>query len=502
MDKIDKMDNLWLLSLFSFCMCLCILILNTKFQWFSDPLKYLYNYVTKDKEVKIQESKNQKFYSEIKNLTSTHKPITSPITSPTIKEAEEVTGLEELRVFQNYTLLKYRKLYELYHKGVYDSFDKDDNIIKGVEPDHQKVIYYLTEILKMPNAESSDLINLAKLYHQGMHKMEPDLPLAYNIYTTLLKQTQGHNTLTITQEQTAEIWANIRDIKKQMALKWLNIEDPDKIKPPAIQTQRHPTAIQQTQAQINDQLQQITPTQYEQAQEQAQERVMNEQVTIPDPTIMRRINAGIKDDPQNVHDTTVLRSMKKSLNKLNVDLREKGIAINNSYTDIMSFLKNKPQNDKTKNAIKALEEIKKNEIVNSSLDIKEIDALNTVYSRINSYSDQDLRNNVKENLYDELSSMVEYDNVVCSTGRITRIIDTLNGYDESVVVKPMYVIREEMLSKGASIRNKLSEEINPEGSEFDKLLKEKIVTELNNDYKDILSSEQINSEINSWIEHI
>ncbi len=190
------------------------------------------------------------------------------------------------------------------------------------------------------------------------------------------------------------------------------------------------------------------------------------------------------------------------MNNLKVNLKENDIQVNDSYNDILGYLKNKPVNDKTNNAIKALEKIKDNGIKNSSIDMKEMDALNMIYGKINSYTDSELKNNAKENLYEELASMVEYDSVVCSTGRITRIVDTLNGFDDTINIKPLYVIREEMLSKSSSIRNKLAEEIGENNPQFQSTLKDRIVVELNNDYKDVLSKDKIDVEINSWIDYV
>jgi len=59
---------------------------------------------------------------------------------------------------------------------------------------------------------------------------------------------------------------------------------------------------------------------------------------------------------------------------------------------------------------------------------------------------------LKQNLFNELAECIEYGQPVCRKGRITRLIDVLNGVDPEVVIKPKWALNEEMLRQAAKLR--------------------------------------------------
>ena len=56
--------------------------------------------------------------------------------------------MEEDHTKENVDMDKERELFELYYKGVPDTYDLRGNLIHGVEPDANKAIYYLNFIIK------------------------------------------------------------------------------------------------------------------------------------------------------------------------------------------------------------------------------------------------------------------------------------------------------------------------------------------------------------------
>ena len=130
--------------------------------------------------------------------------------------------------------------------------------------------------------------------------------------------------------------------------------------------------------------------------------------------------------------------------------------------------------------------------------------------------DQELKNTINENLFSELASMQEHGHTICSTGRFTHIIDSINGIDEDVSIKPTYAINEEMMNKSAQIRSEILNEYpenerklleagtSPNQTEYDTRLKNTIIVKLKDDYvkTGILTEKTFDTEINKWINDI
>ena len=63
--------------------------------------------------------------------------------------------------------------------------DNNGNKIKGFEPNAEKAIHHLNKIITSIHGSPGDTLKLAKIYHLGMHKFEPDLEMAEKYYTEL-----------------------------------------------------------------------------------------------------------------------------------------------------------------------------------------------------------------------------------------------------------------------------------------------------------------------------
>jgi hypothetical protein len=70
----------------------------------------------------------------------------------------------------------------------------------------------------------------------------------------------------------------------------------------------------------------------------------------------------------------------------------------------------------------------------------QLNALQLIWTRIKQ-KPENQQNILKQNLFNELSEMVEFDDVVCATGRYDRIIDTLNIVDDEVKIIPKKAIK-------------------------------------------------------------
>ena len=89
--------------------------------------------------------------------------------------------------------------------------------------------------------------------------------------------------------------------------------------------------------------------------------------------------------------------------------------------------------------------------------VSELDALQLVCNRIHDPVNNQNTNNLKDNLMQELNDCNEERGQVCATGRLSRIIDTLNKTDKEDIVEiiPKNALNQELMSKAANIREKM-----------------------------------------------
>jgi hypothetical protein len=162
-------------------------------------------------------------------------------------------------------------------------------------------------------------------------------------------------------------------------------------------------------------------------------------------------------DSQNVHDHGVTKITNYNIDNLkkNVDIR----TLNNKENEIEhvrnAILSHNELDAKTKE--EALHVIDKlNDFKHSSFDVTERDALVMVWDNINK-ADSELKSNLTETLAKQLSSSIENGSIVCSSGKITRIMSTLDGVSNEST-KPMWAIKEELANTASKIRDDMTKQ--------------------------------------------
>ena len=114
----------------------------------------------------------------------------------------------------------------------------------------------------------------------------------------------------------------------------------------------------------------------------------------------------------------------------------------------------KELNSKTKEeALHVIDDLK--DFDHSAFNISEKSSLKLVWEKINNSSD--MKENLVETLAKQLSSTIENGHVVCSSGKITRIMSTLDGFSNEVA-RPMWALREEIGNKAAKIREDMTQQ--------------------------------------------
>lgn len=168
-------------------------------------------------------------------------------------------------------------------------------------------------------------------------------------------------------------------------------------------------------------------------------------------------------DSQNVHDHSVINTSKRNLQNIKTELSERDKNnLDNQISKITNtLLQNKDCSDRDcSDALKVVESL--SETKNSAFDMSEKEALIHVWNKIQSQSDDTLKNNLVDNLVKQLASGVEHGHVVCSTGKITRVLSTFDGteIDGTQSVKPLWAVKEEISSLASKIRDEYINKLN------------------------------------------
>ena len=163
-------------------------------------------YQISNKQIKLQHENKKIDY--LKRLQNFH-----------IEEKKENNRLNKIHY--------HTKLYNLYYSGVPDKYDNDGNKIKGIEPNSVKVIKHLRKIIKYSPKSQIDSIklDLAKLYHFGMHKFQPQLKVAKKLYKSIILSCKNEDV----HVQTEDLLERVnKDIRENHVYKWLNLKQPKK----------------------------------------------------------------------------------------------------------------------------------------------------------------------------------------------------------------------------------------------------------------------------------
>jgi hypothetical protein len=202
--------------------------------------------------------------------------------------------------------------------------------------------------------------------------------------------------------------------------------------------------------------------------------------------------------PQNVHSTSVQNVANEILKT------HEGISGHNTNED--SHIENEinqlltDKNEK-ENAIRVFNSLEKNSI-HGRYDKTEKDVFNVIYNSVKDNKD------AKTILYKSLASGIENNNIVCSTGKIVRIIGSLDGLDINnnlnlPQLKTESIIDQEISNLAVKIKNNIlskqpddiKNKYETEGDEYiENIMKTQFHNELKETYAGILSSQVIDDK--------
>ena len=155
------------------------------------------------------------------------------------------------------------------------------------------------------------------------------------------------------------------------------------------------------------------------------------------------------NDTQNVHDTLVSRHISDVVKKL-------GHPKCDCCVQIMDYLLSSSHHMR-QSAINALNHIREINTLHMNSNLTECQILSLVWQRIIDPVNSTQSGQMKEMLLVQLADCYEHGVMVCSTGRITRILQTLEILDAQQIVnmRPLWVIKEEIADWCIKYQNKL-----------------------------------------------
>lgn len=164
-------------------------------------------------------------------------------------------------------------------------------------------------------------------------------------------------------------------------------------------------------------------------------------------------------DKQNVHDHAVSTAIKQNVKQIveGVDEEYDRVELIDSVMDELRGT-NQLSDQKMCDAFRVLVSLVPDKI--ESVGCSQIDVLNATIKKINGVKQSCLRSNLYETLGKNLASGVERGLVVCSTGKIGRIISTLEGTDlVAQKAVPIEVVRNEIATLASKVRDDVLSEV-------------------------------------------
>ena len=199
-------------------------------------------------------------------------------------------------------------------------------------------------------------------------------------------------------------------------------------------------------------------------------------------------------DTQNVHDHGVSASVRENIKSIVAELgTDTKYDRQELIESVMKSIRESGMKEKDlNNVFRVVVSLVPDKI--SSVGCSQMDVLNATFKKIQKIEDTTLRKNLIESLGKNLASGVERGNVVCSTGKIGRIITTLEGVESkelgdegSTKIQksvPIGVIRNEISTLASKIRNDvLSESSEKDVTDYNNLPNSKLSDVMNNRFR-------------------
>lgn len=410
----------------------------------------------------------------------------------------------------------YHRLATLFHQGCPESADAG-----GVAPNAEDAIHFYREAIK--HGYHDAVLPLASIYHWGLPKFEGNRDVAKHLYGVILKTGTDYekglakDRLRQMREETGQsVGSGMLDEEASVSAGSFSTSNfgANPYAENFMDFDKSPYTIGK-----DDSTRDID--------EKYVDDLIQNKLGIKD---RNRVGGGsqkirkniIKSDPQNARDHVVVNSAKQSLERLRANTHIQ-YDIPTTFKMLHEYIVKKSDVSKGKRELAAqvLRELSKG-IANLGYEqSKEIEALHLVWNRINSQvyaQDAEKRKSLTENLVNELAECIEYGELVCPTGRLNRIIDTLNHQDPIVDIQPKWAVQQAMTARAGVIQKSLlaksapdvrdaMESRNPSArqrqlqEEFTQKVRSAIERDLTRRYVDtgMMSKDLLKTELDAWL---
>ena len=183
-------------------------------------------------------------------------------------------------------------------------------------------------------------------------------------------------------------------------------------------------------------------------------------ITLP---YMNNQNRVVLNDSQNVHNHSVQNISKTIIDSIDSDNNNNnGFGSKSFDENSLLFLNELKKYDdisppESQNILQVLNSMSDN--IHSKYQKSEKDVFNMSFNRIMSKTDPEEKKNLTIMFAQNIASAVEYDIVVCSTGKITRMLSSFDVIDTELPdLKPDWIIKEEIANKSSKIREDILKE--------------------------------------------
>ena len=363
----------------------------------------------------------------------------------------------------------------------------------GNESSAPNMINHYLQALKFGYEES--IIHIGKLYMNGLHPFYlPDKMMAAKIFTTFLNFSEN-----------IKPWCklHLQDIYK------VQYKDLDTIRQNDISYHGLPDNIVDRMLMSSNEIRHVHPyklsfdkkllksTYDDEDEEFPKNRKLKPAKGTPKkPSILLRLpKQVVHNDSQNVHDHSLQNIGNIIIDKLGKENKNTDNFVTNRQA-LLSGLNEK----KYPNVKRVCDSL--GDTIHSRFEKSEKDVFNLVWERVKDNDD------LKHMFIDNLNSGVEHNYVVCSTGKIMRMLSTLDIVDNNLPdLKPEWVIKQEIMQTIANTINNLSSKERKQyesdnNAKIKKVMENRIRTKCMNDYKDILQENILDIYLNEYLEYI
>ena len=415
---------------------------------------------------------------------------------------------------------------DLHREGIPDYYTENSKVI-GVKPQLDEAFSWYSKAVEYGNDEG--LIKQGEIYQLYMNNGHPttsDIETAKQFYTKASRSSNNYvrnlgyeKLLTTYGDLPSFNYTGISDNMRET--NFLQVDDPNAGYSMGDRSQPTPEVFQRSNNNNNTIVDDLPPAILT---AEAQEQILN----ILGNTVPEVLENGARlNDTQNTHDHSVVKSMKRNYYKLHEQqktdnqvqrlISQGTITANTPIGYVTGEIQEETQNKdivekvmnlinaklkgneaKMRDALRVLKRIGETSTIISGTKDTLLGTLRLAYQRIQNTKSPTIKNNLKDNLVNHLAEGVEHGHVICSRGIFNKIMDVFTVTDpEMEVGKPMWIFRNEILSKASSIRNQLQKEHDPEAPDFDLLFEKRVTNALYQDYVEtgILDEKVLKTEI-------